>query len=45
MIVIAINNKKSLDMFESLKKFENINDGLTIMGNFFQSGNVSGRTD
>ena len=28
MIVIAINTKKSLDMYKSLKKIENINDFL-----------------
>ena len=39
MIVIAINREKSLDMFKSRKKIENINDFLNY-GKFLSSGKV-----
>ena len=46
MIVIAINKKKSLDMFKSRKKIENINDFLNY-GKFLSKRKClrGGRTD
>ena len=46
MIVIAINKKKSLDMFKSQKKNENINDFLNY-GKFLSKRKClrGGRTD
>ena len=46
MIVIAINKKKSLDMFKSRKKIENINDFLNY-GKFLSKRKSirGGRTD
>ena len=46
MIVIAINKKKSLDMFKSRKKIENINDFLNY-GKFLSKRKClsTGRTD
>ena len=45
MIVIAINKKKSLDMFKSRKKFENINDFLNYGKFLSKRKSPSGRTD
>ena len=44
MIVIAINKKKSLDMFKSRKKIENINDFLKLQEISFKA-EKSKRTD
>ena len=45
MIVIAINKKKSLDMFKSRKKIENINDFLNYGKFLSKRKSPSGRTD